>query len=75
MDVLAENAKREDGWRSITLKELHLWEKRKRLVKGGDKYFMSRKTKHVGFLNECDFQLGRFVLKAFKKNARSLDFE
>jgi hypothetical protein len=38
-------------------------------VRGGDKYLTRRKAKHLGFLLEFGFQLGRFVLKAFKKNA------
>jgi hypothetical protein len=36
---------------------------------GGNKYLTNKKMKHVGFLNEFGFQLGRFVLKSFKKNA------
>ncbi len=38
-------------------------------MKGGDKYLMRRKAKHSGFLTEFGFQVRRFVLEAFKKNA------
>ncbi len=31
-------------------------------MKGGDKYLTRRKVKHIGFLTEFVFQLGRFVL-------------
>jgi hypothetical protein len=38
-------------------------------MRGGDKTLMRRKAKYLGFLTEFGFQLRRFVLKAFRKNA------
>jgi hypothetical protein len=50
-------------------------ERRTCLVRGRNKYLMRRKAKHLGFLTEFEFQWGRFMLKAYMKNAWSLDFE
>jgi hypothetical protein len=38
-------------------------------VRGRDKYLTRRKAKHLGFFIEFGFQVGRFMLKAFRKNA------
>ncbi len=36
-------------------------------MRGRDKYLTRRKAKHLGFLTESGFQVGRFMLKVFKK--------